>query len=183
MYMLDKLKSFGIVATIAVLFTIFIFALTNAIVPQPEYNDFCNYDNQKNQRINWDECPNTNMLTMCDGEVDYILDENNCPIDYTCDDCGITYKNEQNKHDLVLFLVSSIVGLIAILFGLFCIKRTDYWTLIKAGFLLGGLISLFVGTGIYYDSMARFLKPIVMFVELVIILLVTYKIISKGKKK
>jgi len=181
--MLDKLKNFGIVAAIAILFTIFIFAMTNAIYPNPDYSDYCNNRVVKPQQINWNSCTNI-PITNCNGNVEYIMDNNTgCPVDYTCDNCDEAYTQANSKHNFVLFLVSAILGLIAILFGIFAIDnpkaRKEFWGLTKAGFLLGGLLSLFIGTSIYYQDMGRFLKPIVILIELVIVILVTYKLVKK----
>jgi hypothetical protein len=82
-------------------------------------------------------------------------------------------------NDFIFFMVSAVAGLGAILFGLFWRRNNKFWTIIKSGFLIGGLASLFIGTGMYYDEMGRFVKPIVIFLELAIVILVTYRINRK----
>ncbi|NQV08558.1 hypothetical protein HQ529_01750 [Candidatus Woesearchaeota archaeon] len=178
--MIEKLKKLGIVLTIAILFTIFIFSLTSAIYPKPEYDDFCEFSAKIAQPLDREKCGEILPEEInCRGPVEYTYGEDGCPIEASCNSCYEGYETAQEKYNLVLFLVSSIVGVMAILFGLFYDKKGAFWGLAKAGFLIGGLISLFVGTGIYYDDMARYLKPLVIFLELFIVLLVTYRVIKK----
>ena len=178
---IDKVKKIGIVLTIAILFTIFIFAMTNAIYPSPNYEDFCSQEMiTKPMPVN--NCPDISYQVMnCRGQINYTYNESGCPITAVCDDCYKAYDVSQKEHNLVLFLVSSIIGILAILFGLFYSKDDEFWDLTRAGFLVGGLISLFIGTGIYYQDMGRFLKPVVILIELFIVLLVTYKVFKKKK--
>ena len=115
----------------------------------------------------------------CRGPVEYEYGDDGCPVSAECNTCYEEYDTAQENYNLILFLVSSIIGVIAILFGLYCKKKDSFWNLIKAGFMIGGLISLFVGTSIYYDDMGRFLKPITILIELIIVLMVTYRVIKK----
>jgi predicted signal transduction protein with EAL and GGDEF domain len=108
-------------------------------------------------------------------------DDDGCPIDPVCDTCQEEFDDAHEKYRFVLFLVSSIAGVIAILFGLYYSKSTEFWEVFKAGLVLGGLISLFFGTIVYYNDMARFIKPLVILAEIIIVLLVTYRFIKKKK--
>jgi len=178
--MIEKLKKTGIVITVAILLTIFIFSLTSAIYPRPDYKDFCNTTAKIQRPVDKEKCGDVMPEAIdCDGPVEYIYDVDGCPIEAKCNYCYEEYDLGRERYDLVLFIVSSIAGVLLILFGLFCKKKDEFWDLVKGGALLGGLISLFVGTSIYYNDMARFLKPIVIFGELFIVLLVTYKVVKK----
>lgn len=177
--MIEQVKRIGIVLTIAILFTIFVFAMTNAIYPNPDYNDYCDYTLQK--PFDRETCDDIPEMPNCRGMVEYTYDENGCPVEAKCNPCQQEYEDADERYRLVLFLVSSITGVIAILFGLYCTRRGEFWNVVEAGFLVGGLISLFVGTGFYYEDMARFLKPAVILIELIIVLLVTKKVMKKRK--
>ncbi|MFH1849436.1 MAG: hypothetical protein ABH879_04585 [archaeon] len=177
--MIEKLKKIGIVITIAVLFTIFIFAMTNAVYPMPDYNDFCSRAATIAKPLDREKCGEVLPEAMdCRGPVDYEYDEGGCPVSATCNTCYNEFDRSMESYNMVLFLISSIIGVIAILFGLFYGKHNSFWVLVKGGFLLGGLISLFVGTSIYYQDMARFLKPAVILAELLIVLVVSYRLIK-----
>jgi len=181
--MIEKLKKIGIVLTIAILFTIFIFAMTNAFYPMPQYEDYCNVEMKIPQTLDREKCGEILPQAIdCRGPIDYTYDDEGCPVEAKCNLCFEAFDEVTENYNLVLFLVSSIVGVTAILFGLFFGRKDAFWDLTKAGFLIGGLISLFVGTGMYYHDMARFLKPAVILAELFIVLLITYKVINRRKK-
>ncbi len=179
--MLERLKKFAIIVTIAVLFTIFIFAMTNAFYPKPDYGDFCKMRLQK--PYDYEKCRNsTPEQVICNGDINYTYGADGCPVSMTCDGCGDAYQEADKKYEFVLFLVSSIAGLIAILFGIFFARDNDFWDVTKGGFLLGGLASLFIGTGIYYSEIARFLKPAIILAEMIIVILIAYKLLRKNKR-
>jgi len=157
--MQEKIKKIAISLTIALLFTIFVFAMTNAIYEKPEWTDYCDEPRPRKLPNTNVECPQFNDYPDCRGKVDFEYDNNGCPIAASCNDCNIGYDEANEKHNLALFLVSSIAGVIAVLFGLYYKKKDKFFELVKAGFLIGGLISIFIGTMIYYDDMARFLRP------------------------
>jgi hypothetical protein len=180
--MIDKLKNIGIVLTIAILFTIFVFAMTSAIYPGPDYLDYCNESFVIERPVDKEKCGEIMPQAVdCRGPIEYTYDEEGCPIEAKCNNCYEAFDKIREKHNMILFIVSSISGVAAILFGLYYNKKDLFWDLVRAGFLVGGLISLFVGTTIYYGDMARFMKPAVILVELLIVLLVTYKVIKKKK--
>jgi hypothetical protein len=181
--MIEKLKKLAIIITVAILFTIFVFAMTNAFYPRPEYDDFCEEPAEIIKPMDREKCGDVLPETVgCRGPVKYEYDEEGCPIKAECDPCFEGYESARERYNLVLFIVASIAGIIAILFGLFYKKKDEFWEIAKGGFLLGGLISLFVGTAFYYENMGRFLRPAVILIELFIVLLVTYKVIRKKKK-
>ena len=180
--MIDKLKNVGIVATIAILLAVFILSLTNAIYPNPEYDQFCNSTGPSPVGKfveRQEECKAVELPADCRGQIDYKYDSKGCPTEAICNNCYKEFDNTRKTYELVLFVVASITGLIATLFGVFYKKKDEFWTLIKAGLIIGGLLSVFIGTGIYYHDMGRFLRPIVIFLELCIVVLVTYTIIKK----
>ncbi len=177
--MIEQVKKIGLVLTIAILFTIFVFATTNAIYERPDHSDFCNDKEPRSiNKIDYENC-DVPELYDCRGPPIYTYGDDGCPITVECDSCYEDYEIAQEKYESILFLISSIVGVMAILFGLYYRKKDNFWNLIESGFLIGGLISLFVGTQIYYDSMAKFLKPIVILIELIIVIMVTRKVIMK----
>ncbi len=182
--MIEKLKKVGIVVTVAVLLAILIFSITNAIYPQPKYDSFCPSQMKPEAPVPGSgKCNLTfyNDVPPCEGFIEYKYDSSGCPVSAGCNKCNRNWEVAQEEHDFVLFLVASIAGVLAALFGIFFYKEDDFWTLVKAGFLIGGLAALFFGTGTYYSHMARFLRPVVIFLELCLVLLVTYRLIKKHK--
>ncbi|MFH1408523.1 MAG: hypothetical protein ABIH34_01320, partial [Nanoarchaeota archaeon] len=50
---------------------------------------------------------------------------------------------------------------------------------IGSGFLLGGLITLFIGTALYFSDFLRWLRPIVILFELGLVIFISYRKLKK----
>lgn len=180
------LRKIGIILVIAVLFSIFVFATINAVYPQPEYNDYCKYgDAAKPIRAPGDEkCADFKSATedetkQCvdqEGYIAYKYDEYGCPKNYYCEFCQRDLDKANEKYNFVSFIISAIFALIAVGVGLYLPAQKgslNEW--VGTGFMLGGLITLFAGTIMVYGELHRFVKPVVIFAELVIVLWLSYK--------
>jgi len=182
--MIDKIKNVGIVLTVAILFTVLMLSITNAAYPNPKYEDFCR---EMPVPVKFaqepDKCGETRAPIACNGPVEYIYDEKGCPKEAKCDSCSKDLEDARKKYNLVLFIISSISGVLAILFGLSYRKNDEFSVLIRSGFVVGGLASIFFGTVHYYGDMGRFVRPAVILAELAIVIVVTYKIIKKNNLK
>lgn len=181
--MIDKLKKIGIIITLAVLLTVFLFSVTSAIYPKPKYESYCKeFPAPMPVYTKPEDCEkeykNITMPT-CSRAIKYTYDSRGCPKTAECDDCYVGFEKANKKYDLILFLVLSISGAIAVLSGLFNKKEDSFWTIINAGAVVGGLASIYIGTIVYYTDMARFLRPLVLFVEILVTVLVTRKAVKK----
>ena len=68
----------------------------------------------------------------------------------------------------------------AVLVGLFARSKEEVVEWIYSGFLIGGILSIIFGTISYFGDMGRFVKPIVLIVELGLIIFIALRV---GKKK
>jgi predicted nucleic acid-binding Zn ribbon protein len=180
------LRKIGVILVIGVLYSIFVFATINAVYPQPEYNDYCKYtDFAKPMRVAGDEkCPefkgaSDEEIAQCvdqEGYIAYKYDEYGCAKSYYCEFCQRDFDKENEKHNFVSFIISAIFALIAIGVGLHLpAKKGSLNEWVGTGFMLGGLITLFAGTIMVYGELHRYVKPIVIFAELVIVLWLAYR--------
>lgn len=175
-----------IIFVIGVLYAIFSYSVVDAIYPSQEYSDFCNeFERAMPIRAptpgeNF-ECPEPEKLQCEKGAMPmYEYDAHGCPINVTCDYCQRDYENAQQQRNLFVFIITSILGLLAISVGLFLPqKKHPMHEWVATGFMLGGLITLFIGTAIYYADMARIARPIVMFFELALVVYLAYKKLKK----
>jgi len=169
------------VLVIAVLFAIFVFSTVEAIYPSPEYGDFC--DNNPRQPIPRgleNECEALDVpqsaYDSCEGHISYEYDSNGCATEYFCNTCQNEYDDAREQHDRVVFYVSAILSLIAIFVALYLPeKKSKLHEWVGTGFLLGGVFVLFFGTIQGFTSLDRFIKPIVILVELVLVIYLAYK--------
>jgi hypothetical protein len=190
-----ELRKYIVVLVIAVLFAIFVQSSIEAIYPQPQYDDFCKSERSAKPYPlvrQTTECPeylapSQEKLDGCfdkKGQPDYNYDANGCPTKYECSYCNKFYNDSQKYYNFIVFIVSSIAGLIAIALGLILPSPKNVlneW--VGSGFMLGGVFTLFFGTATYYSDMHRIARPIVMLVELVIIIYLIYKVFGKNLKK
>ncbi len=158
----------GIVSiTIAILFTFFVFASVQAVKPQPSYNDFCDvYDFPQRQNLSEEE-----------------FEQQRQEFDERHRACQSAYDSARDEYRLFVFLVSAVISLLAIFVALKLPSKDEVMTMISSGLLLGGLISLFVGTIWGWQGIHIYARPLVLLFELVLVIFLAYKALSKKKKK
>lgn len=189
--MLDKVKKYGIIIIIAVLFAFFSFSIVDVVMESPEYEDFCGVEFRQVPIIAKAEVCDTTLEGPTDTEIDecearkgrieYKYNTQGCAESYECNTCWTEYDQAGEKHRLVGFIVTSILGIIAVLVGLYAKSNIEVSEWIYSGFLIGGIISVFIGTMSYFRDMGRFVKPIVFLIEIILIVLIALKTASKKK--
>lgn len=180
-----------VIFVIAILFTILINVSIEAVHPSPKYEEYCKeksmprpapYPAEKacseftTPKEISESCPEEK------GKVDFTYDERGCPTKAYCETCYKEYDQANQKYNLVVFIISAITGLIALVVGLHLPEKKNpinEW--IGSGFLLGGMLTIFVGTVRYFGEMGRYTRPIVILVELALVIYLAYK--KLGKKK
>jgi len=184
------LRKILIIFIIAVLFSVFVQALIIAVHPSPKYEEFCESEDRFAKPITIERANCTNIVSPTEteqenckeihGNIQYIYNEYGCPKKWKCETCQYEYDEARRYHNFIIFIISSIFGLIAIAIGLYLPitkNPVNHW--ISTGFMLGGLITLFIGTIVYYNDMGRYIRPVIMLVELVIVIYISYKKIKK----
>ena len=179
--MLD-IRRIIIIFVIALLFTILFNVSIDAFYQPPAYEDFCRgrYPIAKLEIPQCNEfIPSPEIMNTCKGTIEYKYDDAGCPIDAYCDNCGNEFNQANEKYTFVVFVVSAILGLIALGIGLHLPQESDVNMWIGSGFLLGGLITILVGTVRHFGDMGRYMKPIVIGIELALVIFLTYKKLGK----
>ena len=197
------LRRVAIIFVIAILYAIFVNAFIAAFYPEPRYDDFCKQrfypEKPYPAAVERKDCPKYNEpgqeeLDTCaeqKGYPDYQYDALGCPIKYKgCNFCQRDFDAANQKYNLYFFIFSSILAVVAIGIGLVLPTKNSLNEWIATGFILGGLITLFFGTFRYYQYLGRYVKPVVIFVELLLVIFLSYKKLqdikadkSKQKKK
>ena len=173
-----------VIFIIGVLYAIFVQSLIEAVYPSPNYEDFCNpqaYSVPMTPVAKEVNCSNIESAQCTKGGMlQFTYDSNGCPTSSYCDYCNVGLEKAQEQYRLVVFIVSSVMALVAIGIGLTLpVKKNELNEWIGTGFLLGGLITLFIGTIRYYNDMTRILRPIVLLIELIIVIFLAYKKLKK----
>lgn len=183
---------------VAIIFSIFAFSFIYAVLEEPEYNDYCM--NQAGPRYAYTE-PSKEYGSMCgndtyaypteveqktcndqDGQMQRKTDAQGCPAEYYCETCQKGYDDANSEYKLWVFLIACLFAILAIVLGITTpLVKGEFAEIIGPGFIIGGLITLFIGTAMYFDAMNRVIRPIVMFIELVIVLYLIYWAVKKKK--
>ena len=202
------LRKIAVIFVVAVLFAVLVNVTIEAFDPSPKYDDFCKTDyggpyliSPETRTKEFPAPPIGENQTACKevrisgslrescsnerGFISYKYGEDGCAVEPYCDTCNVKFQDQQKKHNLIVFIASSIAGLIGIAIGLYLPKKKNpinEW--LGTGFLLGGLFAIFFGTVQYFSELGRYAKPIVIFIELILVIHLAYaKLGNKIKNK
>jgi len=188
-----NLKETGLIVGIAIVFAFLIFFTIEAFYPQPKYEDYCNetyYPQSKPINEPYDQqvlrCGDVyarQEVQECNkqrGNPTFRYDNiTRCDVFDTCDFCNLEYQKINDVYQRNVFIITAIVGIAAILFGLYFSV-----SFMSGGFLFGGILVLAAGTIRYFASghVDRYLRMAVLFVELVILIWIGYRKVVKKEK-
>jgi hypothetical protein len=148
---MPDIRRYLVIAVIAILFTILVQVSIEAAYPEPKYEDYCKPEYRPKPIMtpppNY-QCPNYNPPPMiseeCErqkGYVQYRTDQYGCATEAYCETCQHKLDDAREKYNFVVFIVSALMGLIALVIGLNLSQETNpinEW--VGSGFLLGGII-------------------------------------------
>lgn len=175
-----------IILVIAVLFSVLVFAVIEAFYPQPKWEDYCKsqpYPAEKpiaTQKVCLDiniSQPERDACSAKKGNIEYAdYDSNGCPHKYVCNTCQNEFNMAQEKHSRYVFYISAFLALIAIFIGLYLpAKKNILNEWIGTGFMLGGTFALFFGTLTSFMFLDRYVRPVVILLELILIVFIAYR--------
>ena len=190
------LRRVAIIFIIAVLYAIFVNAVIGAFYLAPKYEDYCKSrfypEKPYAAPIERKDCPKykepaQEELDKCaeqKGFPEYRYDAYGCPVEYKgCNFCQRDFDNANQKYNFNYFIFSSILAVIGIAVGLLLPIHNSLNEWIATGFMLGGLVTLFFGTFRYYQYLGRYIKPVVIFLELAIVIYLSYKKLNDIKQE
>lgn len=187
--MLFNVKKYGLITIIAILFVLLSFSIVGVIQESPKYEDFCgNEFFPRKLADNNTSCPDftepsdleIKECTEIKGNIEYKYNANGCAISYECNTCWNAFDTAGKEHRLLGFIVTSVLGVIAVLVGLYSKGKEEVVEWIFSGILIGGILSVLFGTVWYFNDMGRFIRPLVLIIEIGLIILIALK---SSKKK
>ena len=180
-----SLKKIALTFGIAVLFTLFIVFLIDAIYETPKYENYCTYNYppmvQKSGEYNCTSSYNETLVNKCykdKGEVRYNYDEKGCEKDAYCDYCSKEFNEKNSKYNKNIFYLSALIGIIAIIAGLYLPVGIDA---ISSGFIFGGVMIIIQGTFRVFGDLGKISRVIVLGIELVLLIWIGYKKVRDKK--
>jgi len=185
--MSTPIRKYGIILVVAILFSIFVFSLGNALLAERTYPAIC--EEAQPQRDYYsapmfprDQCPelpppSQDEIEACPGTLNPDW-RSNCPDSYVCN-CYELSNQYQKQEATIQFWLAVFLGFIAIVAGMMLPARKEINEWVGAGFILGGLITLFIATAQYWSEIHRIARPIVIALELVVVLWIAYRQFNK----
>ena len=168
-----KKKEIIIAITIAIIFALFLGYGIEVFDPSPDQDDFCQdnlYDIDNEEKCltasgTWGT--NSNQPRVPVKEIEPTTEVEFCS---PAKECYDTYDLARTKHDKIVFIVSIIIGLIAIFTGVLLKKDAA-----STGILSGGVLLIIYGTIRYWQHANDTLKFILLGIVLAVLIWIAYK--------
>lgn len=183
------IKQVAIIIGIAVLFSAFIIASAETFYETPKYENYCNSSNYGPiTKVlppgavipnNCADVYSTTEAIKCSNEngmVEIKYNSNNCPVYDNCNYCNKYLMDAQKKHGQTTFIILAILGVLTIIFGVYF--KIEF---IGSGFMYGGIIILFYATVRFLMDQNKYIRILILFIELLIVILIGYKKLYKKK--
>lgn len=194
--MVFDFRKIVVILIIATLTWVFAHAMTLAVQPKPQYDDFCKNrfepaypqfpTREAKEGITCDPFEYLEAKQCVDrkGFVEYEYNVMGCPIAAICNTCQNEFNDSQQVWNFTLFVVYLIVSALAIVAGLMLSpKKSEVNRWLGTGFVLGALVCLFVATVIYFTELNRFVRPLFIALELVLVVYLSYKQLGGESEK
>ena len=191
--MLELVKKIAVIIVIAILYGFFSFSIVDMVIERPDYEDFCPMRTVPLRKAIPEEqdCPSfiepteaeINDCNKRKGDIQYISDSSGCTESFECSTCRTLHEEAEKEHSFYGFIITSILGVLAIIVGLYVKSKTDIVEGIFSGFLIGGIVSIFIGTTTYFRYMDRFVKPFILLAEIALIIFIAVKTAMRHKKE
>ncbi len=180
-----NIKNWLLGIAIAVIFFMFCVYGTKLIYNSPERNDFCNVSYSYPEKIPEQGCNISSELQTrinecynSEGIPRYEYD-NGCIKEIVCDFCNEEFNKANSEYTKNLFLISLIMGIIAIMISVILIGISP----VSGGLMLGSLFFMIYGTAGYWRFMEDLFRFIILGIVLLILIWLAYWLAKKNKKK
>ena len=184
-----KVKEVAMVVALSILSAFFVGLLVDALYQEPKHGDYC----KNSYRPYYEKpyppervCPEYNLtaqereqIRQCQEEgkgfPEFDMDDRGCQLSYkTCNYCERDYQHSSALYTRNVFFIVVPLGLLAILFGLFI-----GYEVVGSGMMFGGILLVAYGTMRYFSEMSKLMRVVVIFLELVILIVISIKKLKK----
>jgi len=178
---MQRLKEYGIIAAVTVLFMALVLVSVDTIYPGPQYDDFCNGNERRPMPTKLDsECSAKSVDIQAQSCYEQDLqpvfgyNESGCRVFQECSTCQKDYETANEQYSRSSFIIITILGVIAIVAGtLYSIA------FIGTGFVAAGVLLVAWSTLRYFGDLSKPLRISLLFVELLVVLWVAKKKVAK----
>ena len=179
-----KFKHVLLAIAIAIVFVFFVGFGIATFYESPIYEDYCGdryYEKPYPGSLEgFGDCkyiePDETLKKECKekGDIWPKYDQNGCVENYYCETCDWEFEEENEKYNRVVFIVATIIGLIALISGI-ALKVPS----VSSGLMGGGILTILYGTMRYWFGLPDFARFILLGIALGILIWVGYKKLKK----
>ena len=170
-----KFKHVLLAVAIAIVFVFFVGVGISSFYNTPDYEDYCEdkYYEGHPERINDPEkCPymeaDDALKKECrkKGDIRPKYGKSGCVESFYCETCHREFEEENERYNRVVFIVATILGLIALISGI-ALKVPS----VSSGLMGGGILTILYGTMRYWFGLPDFARFILLGMVLGILIL------------
>ncbi len=179
----NAIKKWALAISIAIVFNLFVNYGVATFYKAPKYEEFCNFSYYPVKPVpiggvsKVPDCPefqaSDNLTSECSqtrGIIQFRYNSSGCPVDAFCDTCNARFEDSRNSYDSNIFFMLVVIGVAALIGGLLVSLQS-----VGTGFLLGGIISILIGTIRNWSNLTDVIRFILLGIILVVLILVGYK--------
>lgn len=179
-----------VILIISVLYAAFVFSTVHAVYPNPDYSDYCSERPRALPQKPGDTSCDFNAELEEERQACYDedgiprnaeYDEEGCVTSITCDYCQREYDAARDQYSLIYFIITALLGAVSIVVALLLPSKGSVNEWVGSGLLLGGVIVIFGGTVVTFGELHKWLRPVVMFAELLLVIFLAYRLWGKEK--
>lgn len=183
-----KAKEVAMTIALAILGALFVGLLVDAAYESPKYEDFCgrghypdaypkyidpghicSYNATAQERQSIDQCYQQ------EGNPEFNFDDKGCQTSYKeCNFCNKQFNEANNIYNRNVFYIIAPLGALAIIIGLFMGLEV-----VGTGFMFSGILLVAYATTRYFSNMSKLMRVVVIFIELVLLIMVSIKKLKK----
>ena len=167
----EKLLSIAI----AIVLVFFIAYGINTFYPQPDYSDFCDEDKPYKPNITQQECLDMGgkwteeRVPRVEGQPETT---GYCDQDYTCRQ---QFEDAREAYNKIVFIISGILGLAAVLIGGIVLKLES----VSTGVMGGGILTIIYGTLRYWGQLEDIGRFLILGIILAVLIFIGYRYLKK----
>jgi uncharacterized membrane protein YidH (DUF202 family) len=166
---------------IAIIFVLFVGYGINTFYDDPSYDDYCEEGFFAVPKPVAREQPTCSTIQPTDleykdcrdrkGDIMFDYDSEGCPISYECSLCRHDYDTARNNYNRIVFIISGIIGLIAIIIGGIVLKVES----VDSGIMGGGILTVIYGTLRYWGNLEDIFRFLILGIVLAVLIWMGYK--------
>ncbi len=180
-------KEIAMIIALALLTSLFFGLLVDAIYEEPKYENFCKINEVPTKPLSkgeYKECNPRNDIYQSqevqkcyqeNGQPEFNYDENNCITSVkSCNFCNKEYSEAQARYNRNVFFILAPIGVIALISGLIL-----GYEVVGTGIMFSGIFIIGYATIRYFSDMSKLFRVFVIFLELILLIIVSIKKLKK----